>query len=194
MKVKYDLSEKGIQEYEKKNLMYTIDEMMAMDNKRRWAELTVITHFQEWMEDEKKVNTAQTLMYLIEIEKGHLDSPMGRDMSFIEQYLIVKWAKEGVPTIQIGYRTRRDPNTIRHFLKKHNVLTNARTAPKPVVIVTRDGQRIEMDNAGQASKTEWCTVSANTLRIRLCKYRIYTNELATIYYKEDEEKWGHLYL
>ncbi|MEX1427370.1 hypothetical protein [Enterococcus sp. GC40] len=190
MIIKHDLSAEGIKNFEREHLLYTIDEMLRMDNKRRWAELTVITHFENWTEDDKKVNTAQTLMYLIEIDKGRLDCPMGRDMSYIEQYLLVKWAKEGVPTVKIANRTRRDPNTLRRILRQHNIETKARTAPKPVVIVTRDGQRLDVDNAKQASETEWCDITANALRVRLCKHRVYSNKLATIYYKEDEEKWN----
>lgn len=190
MIIKHDLSAEGIENFEHEHLLYTIDEMLRMDNKRRWAELTVITHFGNWMEDDKKVNTAQTLMYLIEIDKGRLDSPMGRDMSYIEQYLLVKWAKEGVPTIEIVNRIRRSPSTVCRVLRQHGVETKARTAPKPVVIVTRDGRRFDVDNAKRAAETEWCDITANALRIRLRKYQVYSNELATIYYKEDEGKWG----
>lgn len=190
MIIKHDLSTEGIKNFEREHLLYTIDEMLRMDNERRWAELTVITHFKNWMEDDKKVNTAQTFMYLIEIEKGRLDCQMGRDMSYIEQYLLVKWAKEGVPTVKIANRTRRNPNTIRRILQQHGVKIKTRTASKPVVIVTRGGQRLEINSAKRASETEWCDITANALRVRLCKHRVYSNRLATFYYKEDEEKWN----
>ncbi len=61
MIIKHDLSAEGIKNFENEHLLYTIDEMLRMNNERRWAELTVITHFGNWTEDDKKVNTAQTL-------------------------------------------------------------------------------------------------------------------------------------
>lgn len=190
MIIKCDLSAEGIKNFEHEHLLYTIDEMLRMDNKRRWAELTVITHFSNWMEDDKKVNTAQTLMYLIEIEKGHLDGQMGRDVSYIEQYLLVKWAKEGISTAKIAKRIHRNPSAISRILRQHGVKTKTRTSGNPVVIVTRDGQRFDVNSVKQASKTEWCNIAAITLQAYLRKRRVYSNELATFYYKEDEEKWN----
>lgn len=190
MIIKYDLSKEGIEKYERENLLYTIDEMLAMDNKQRWADLIVITHPENWLEDNKKIITAQVLMYLIELEKGRLDSTMGKELSFIEQFLIVKWAKEKVTTGEISYRVRRDINTIRRVLRVYGATSNLRTPPKPVVIVTSCGQKIEVNNAREASDTTWCHITANALRQRLYKHGFYTNDVATFYYKEDEEKWN----
>ncbi|MDQ8368321.1 helix-turn-helix domain-containing protein [Enterococcus faecium] len=193
MIIKYDLSTEGIKNFEHEHLLYTIDEMLAMDNKRRWAELTIITHFENWMEDDKKVNTAQTLMFLIELDKGCLDCPFSHNKIFIEQYFIVKWAREGMATTRIAKRTRRDPNTLRRILKAYGVKQRATTAPKTVIVVTHDCQRIEFPNAQQAAESEWCDITANSLRARLAKAGNYTNNKAFFYYEEDEDKWNGLY-
>lgn len=179
----YDLSPEGIERFEKGNLIFTIDEMLEMNDRRRWAEISVLTYDQSWMEDNKKVNTVKSLAFLIEFKNDQLEVNFGRNPGFMEQYFIIKLIKGGKATTEVSYRVKRSLETIRTIMKHNNVTSNKKNSSKTVIIEKHDGEIIEMTSAKAAAHSEYCDICESALR-RVLFNDSYTNNIAKFYYKK----------
>ncbi|MDV4829850.1 hypothetical protein NNG48_07045 [Enterococcus faecium] len=180
----YDLSEKGVKEFESKTL-YTIEEMEQMSNKKRWAEIACITHFENWHEDEKKVNTAQTLMFLIEYDKGYLEEAYAREMLYIEQYEMVKLGREkDLSGNAVAGIMHRDPKLVRRIFARNDLKVKPKGQSYPVIAVLIDGTQIEFPSVQKAAESDLCDLSIAGLRLRLSRDKVYNNEKAGFFLKE----------
>ena len=179
----YDLSPEGIEKFEKENLIFTIDEMLAMDNKKRRFEIMALTFDESWVEVDKKVNTARSLAFLIEFENGWLETTFGLTPTFMEQYFIIKLIKRGETIAAISRKLKRSRETIHAVMEYNNVTRRSSTLPKVVIIEKHNGEIIEMASANMAAHSEYCDIHAITLRKKL-RSGSYTNDIAKFYYKK----------
>lgn len=179
----YDLSPEGIEKFERESLIFTVDEMLTMDNKKRWTEIAALTYDQSWMEDDKKVNTVRSLAFLIEFENEQLEVNFGRNPGFMEQYFIIKLIKRGETMVAISRKMKRSPETISAIMKRNGVISHKSHLPKAVIIEKHDGEIIEVASATAAARSEYCDIHVTTLCKRL-RSDSYTNDIAIFYYKE----------
>lgn len=173
-------------EYEKNNLIYTIEEMKAMSKKELMAEICVLTYDQSWVKNKVIFNTVKALTFYAELKKGFLENSFGLEITFVEEYEIVSRYIEGWTISQLAKVFKRSPKTTSNILfDKYKSTRHSRAIPTKAIL--ENGEVVLFRSQKKAFNSELCTATWKTFNDALRKEAMFQDHKTNVIFLNDSK-------